>query len=403
MRPIQRLIPFEEAERMLEANLAPTDRIENVPLKGAAGRALAHDVVAPMDVPPFDRSAMDGYAVRARDTTGAAPVSPRALKRVGVVHAGEAPRKPVGPDECFQIATGAPIPKGADAVIMVERTRLEGGRVLLEAAVTAGENVTPRGRDLRQGTVALGRGLPLTPARLGAMAALGLARAAVYGRPKVTLISTGSEIRPPGEPLGPGQIYDSNSTSLAALLEAHGVRLAPLGLVHDDSGALRHALDQAQGSDLILVTGSSSAGEKDLLVPLLQRHGEILFHGVDVRPGKPLLLARHGKEPLLGLAGNPASCLLMAYVLVVPALRRFQHLEPRWEPTVQATLAQDVRSPAGKRHFLPVRLRDGRAESTYKESDTITSLADADGYVEIAEAVERLAAGSTVTVRLFST
>lgn len=401
MRPVQDLIPFEEAERALRAHLAPTDRFENVPLKDAAGRVLARDVIAPVDVPPFDRSAMDGYAARAADTARATPSAPRALKVVGVAHAGDAPGNPLRSGECVQIATGAPIPTGADAVVMVERTRLEGSRVLVAAPVAPGENVTPRGRDLRKDRVALRRDTPLTPSRLGALAALGLTHAPVYGRPRVALLSTGSELREPGDPLAPGQIYDSNSTSLAAALQGHGVQVTQGDLVPDDSDALRRALDAARGPDLILVTGSSSAGEKDYLVPLLERHGEIIFHGVHVRPGKPLLLARYGQTPLVGLAGNPASCLLMMYALVIPALRRFQHLEPRWEMTVPATMAHDVRSPAGKRHFLPVRLRNGAAESTYKESDTITSLADADGYVEIPDAVDRLPAGAPVQVRLF--
>jgi molybdenum cofactor synthesis domain-containing protein len=396
------LIPFDEARRILFQSVGVGARTETVPLASSLGRVVARDVRAAIDVPAFDRSAMDGYAVRASDVSRASQAAAVKLRLVGVVHAGSGFDGKVSRGECVQIATGAPIPKGADAVVMVERTRRVNADIFIEKPVRRGENVSPLGGDVAKGSVALPRGTTLTPARLGVLASLGITQIEVYVRPRVGLISTGSELREPGAALSPGAIYDSNSTSLAALLEAHGAIVEKSGIVLDEPGPLRHALEQFRGADLILVTGSSSAGEKDFLAETVQGLGAVLYHGVAVKPGKPLLLARVAEKPILGLAGNPASCLMMAYTLVVPALRRFQHLRLDHERRVRAKLAHAVSSPRGRRHFVPVRLTaDGGCESVYKESDATTSIANADGYIDVAEETENLEAGHPVIVRLF--
>lgn len=395
------LLPFDEAKRLVLEAMPPTTRIESAAIADALGRVAAEDVRAPIDVPGFDRSAMDGYAVRAADTSKAKAGAPARLRIVGAAHAGAPLSRSLGKGECAEIATGAPVPPGADAVVMVERTRRHGEEAWVEGAVAPGENVSSRGGDLRRGDVAVPVGSLFTPARLAVLAALGLERVNVFARPRVALVSTGSELREPGEELSAGLIYDSNSTSLSAVLAGHGARVEASGIVPDEPGRLRTALERLRDADLFVVTGSSSAGEKDYLEETVRGVGSVAFHGVAVKPGKPLLLGRAWGTPVLGLAGNPASCLLMAYVLVVPAVRQFQHLALDWERRVGARLAHDVAPTKDRKLFVPVRVREGTCESVFKESDATTSLAHADGYVEVVEGSPGLQRGATVEVRLF--
>jgi molybdopterin molybdotransferase len=403
MHPVpDKLLPFSEARRLLFESIGVSLRSETVPLAQAHARALATDIRAPIDVPAFDRSAMDGYAIRASDSKGIAAGQPRAFKLVGAAHAGAPFEGKLRGGDCVQIATGAPVPGGCDAVVMVERTKRVGDQVWLDAALKEGENVSVQGSDVKKGTVAVAHDSVLTPARLAVLASLGVTKVNVYHRPKVALLSTGSELREPGEELERGTIYDSNTTSLTNLLEAHGVIVEKSGILPDDPKVLRTALTRFRGFDLILVTGSSSAGEHDYLAETVRNLGSIQYHGVGVKPGKPLLLAKLWAKPLLGLAGNPASCVMMAYALVVPALRRFQHLPLDWERRVRAKLLHRVTSPPGKRHFLPVRVKpNGGCESVYKESDATTSIANADGYIEIPDETTHLDEGAIVIVHLF--
>lgn len=403
MHPLaERLLPFNDARRLLFESVGVTARSETVPLAQAHGRAVSSDIRAPIDVPAFDRAAMDGYALRATDSTGASSSQPRAFQIVGAAHAGAGFDGKVRSGECVQIATGAPVPGGCDAVVMVERTKRAAQQMWIERPLREAENVSLQGSDVQRGAVALAGDSVLTPARLAVLASVGVTDVNVYHRPRVALLSTGSELREPGESLGRGTIYDSNSTSLWILLQAHGATVEKSGILPDDPKILRNALTRFRGADLVLVTGSSSAGEHDYLAETVRNLGSIQYHGVAVKPGKPLLLAKLWAKPLLGLAGNPASCVMMAYALVVPALRRFQHLPLDWERRVRAKLLHPVKSPPGKRHFLPVRLRpNGGCESVYKESDATTSIANADGYIEIPDEADGLEEGTVVIVHLF--
>ena len=403
MHPLpDKLLPFAEARRLLFETVGVSQRTETVPLAEAHGRAIANVVKAPIDVPAFDRSAMDGYALRAADSRRASSSQPLSLELVGAAHAGSPFDAKVRDGQCVQIATGAPIPGGCDAVVMVEHTKRVGPQVWIDEPLEEGENISRQGSDVKRGDIALAHDSVLTPARLAVLASLGVTKVNVYMRPKVALLSTGSELREPGQSLGRGTIYDSNTTSLSNLLRAHGAIVETSGILPDDPKILRNALTRFRGYDLILVTGSSSAGEHDYLADTVRNIGSIQYHGVAVKPGKPLIQAKLWARPMLGLAGNPASCVMMAYALVVPALRRFQHLPLDWERRVRAKLSHDVKSPAGKRHFLPVRLKpNGTCESVYKESDATTSIANADGYIEIADETTMLEEGSVAIVHLF--
>jgi molybdenum cofactor synthesis domain-containing protein len=355
-------------------------------------------------VPPFDRAAMDGYAVAAADTAGAAAGAPRTLGLVGRVFTGEAPPRRLSPGECFEIATGAPLPPGADAVVMVEETdhgRDDARRVQVFAAVRPGQNVGRRGGDIETGQAVIGRGDVVTPSRIGAIAAAGVTDLEVYGRPSIALLSTGDELVEPGRPLGHGQIHEVNRFTLAAVIARHGGTPVLLPTARDAPEALARALETALVHDVVVCSGGTSVGERDLVLDIVRDRGEIVFHGIAVKPGKPTLFGRIGRTPILGLPGNPTSCLSNAYLLLVPFLRTLARL-PEWQPkTVDVPLARRVTSTADRHQFYTVRLVNGRAEPAFKSSGEITSMANADGYIEIAVGIESVEAETTVRVTLF--
>jgi molybdenum cofactor synthesis domain-containing protein len=401
MRPFTSTIPFADALARVLAAARPTTRTETVALADADGRVLAEDVTASLDVPAFDRAAMDGYAVRDADTRGATDETPVALTCVGVVAAGTVPARAIGPGECLEVATGAPLPPGATAVVMVEHTSRVDDVVQVRRAVSPGQHVGRRGADIASGDVVVRAGDVLTPARIGALAAVGQARARVAARPSVLICPTGDEVVAQGDPLRPGQVYDVNRYTLAALVGRHGgvaVSQAPAG---DTIDALTAVLDAGRAHDVMVFSGGSSVGRRDLLVDAVRARGEVIFHGVAVKPGKPTLFGRVGGVPVLGLSGYPTSCLSNAYALLVPLLRHTARLPP-WQPRVERVpLARAVRSVTDLHQIYPVAIVEGRAEPVFKSSGDITSLARADGFIEIPAGVGEIAAGTVVDVRRF--
>lgn len=390
MRPFGALLPKEEALAKLLAAAAPVARVETLPLARAAGRVAADDVRAPFDVPPFARSTMDGYAVRSADA------GERSL--VGDVFAGATALPTLGAGEAARIATGAPLPPGADAVARVEDTSERDGRVALRAAPRAGQFVESAGADLRRGDAVLRAGDVLTPARLGLLASIGTNEVRVRARPRVAVVSSGDELLRPGDAPHPLRIYDSNSTTLAALCEAQGAEVTRLPSLPDTLDALTHALaGAARGHDCIVVSGGASAGAKDLVVDALAKLGDVLFHGVRVKPGKPLLAARVGSCLVVGLPGNPTSALSNACLFLAPALRQMAGLPPAAPAAADAELAHEVVGEGERFLFLPVKLQDGRATPTFKGSGALTSIAASDGWIGVPEGA-RLPAGSRVTV-----
>ncbi|MGE0362694.1 MAG: gephyrin-like molybdotransferase Glp [Vicinamibacterales bacterium] len=402
MRPFAATIPLGEARSILDGAVRSIVRAESVGLSALTGRVLAEHVTADADVPPFARAMMDGYALRAADTTGASRETPRDLRVVGRVFTGEVFAGAVAAGQAVEIATGAPLPAGADAVVMVEETRPAGAdRVAITAAATAGHHVGRAGADIARGATVLHAGDVLAPSRVGVLAALGRTEARVLARPRVAIVSTGNEIVAPGRPLGPGQIYDINRHTLSAVIAGHGGVAEPLEVAGDTMDALDRALDAAVACDLVVFSGGSSVGDRDLVLDVLRRRGEVLFHGIATRPGKPTAFGRLGDVPVFGMPGNPTSCLTNAYVLLVPFLRRLAGLPPHRPHVVPAPLARRVTSGAGRHQFYTVRLVDGRAEPAFKASSDITSMAQADGYIEIAAEVTAIEAGTTVAVVLF--
>jgi molybdenum cofactor synthesis domain-containing protein len=380
----------------------PITRVDEIEISAAVGRVAAADLASTIFVPPFSRSAMDGYAVVAEDTRGASRQRPATLKIVDRVFTGSVPAASIGRGVCAEIATGAPLPEGADAVVMVEETaRVDHDHVAIGAEAAPMQNIGRKGADISPGDLVVRRGDLLNPSRLGAIAAIGRARVDVFARPRVAILSTGNEVIPPGTPLGPGQIYDVNRFTLAAVVEAHGGAAELRTPARDTLEDLERALDDCASADVIIFSGGSSVGDRDLLVDLVARRGQMIFHGIAVKPGKPTLFAMVDDRPFFGMPGNPTSCLSNAYILLVPFLRATARL-PLYAPrTVSATLGRRIVSQAGRHQFYTVRLAGTVAFPAFKGSGDITSLSQADGYIEIPASESVVDEGVGVTVTLF--
>jgi len=400
MKPFTELTDRENAVKLIMENIEPIDRVEEVPLDEAAGRVLAVDVVAGFDVPPFDRASMDGYAVKAEDTSGASRDSPVRLEIIGVQHTGELYEGEVGGGEALEIATGSPMPGGSDAVVMVEDTDLEGETVTVYKEVQAGRNMAPAGEDMKKGDHVLSRGAVLSPGMVGALAALGYAEVQVYEKPRVAIYSSGPEIVPQGTPLQPGQIYDINSYTLSAVIEANGGVPVKRGIMLDDADSIESAVMDAAGHDMGVFSGGSSVGSKDLFGEAMERLGTVYFHGVRVKPGKPTLFGEVNGTSIFGMPGYPTSCLNNSYVFLAPALRLMARLPPREARVLRLPLGHRMESRSDREQFITVKVEDGKAYRVYKQSGDITSMAHADGYIILPIDVSVVEEGETVEVTL---
>jgi len=402
MRPIRETISLEEALRLIEGAAAPLDRTERIDLGTSVGRVLATPVVADQDVPPFDRAAMDGYAVVAQTTFGTSRMSPQLLQCVETVHTGEIPSRTLEPGQCTQIATGAPMPAGADAVVMVEETeRHKGNQIAIFAPVYPRQHVGRQGADISRGTDLLRPGDVLTPSRVGSIAALGISKIEVRAQPSVAILSTGNEIVAPGQPLGPGQIYDINRFTLSAIIQEHGGVPVVFPTAADNLEELSDSVDTCLGHDILVFSGGSSVGERDLTIDVIRAKGEILFHGIAVKPGKPTVFGTIGTTPVFGMPGYPTSCLSNAYLLLVPVLRRLGHLPVHRFNTISVPTMKRFVSTTGRHQFYTVRIVDGFAVPAFKASGDITSMSQADGYIEIPAQTDIVEKGETVEVKLF--
>jgi molybdenum cofactor synthesis domain-containing protein len=293
------------------------------------------------------------------------------------------------------------MPAGANAVVMVEETEKAGDAVRVFSPVYPGQNVGRQGADIKTGQAVLAAGDFLTPSRVGAIAALGIDRVEVYARPRVAILSTGNEIVDPGRPLAPGQIYDINRYTLAAIIEEHGGVAVSHPTSADTIEDLTTALDACATEDVVLFSGGSSVGERDLILDVLAARGEIVFHGIAVKPGKPTLFGRIEGKPVLGMPGYPTSCLSNGYMLLVPLLRRLARLPDQHTRSVRVPAGQRIVSTTGRHQFYTVRLVDGVAMPAFKASGDITSMSHADCYIEIPAQTDIVEKGEIVDVKLF--
>jgi len=402
VKPLKSLISLEEAKRRVWENISPLENIEEVSILECLNRVLAEEVISSLDIPSYHRAAMDGYALRAEDTFKAGKFSPVSFECVDNVHAGEVPHSEVEPGKCIQIATGAMIPEGADAVMKVEYTERDGDQVQVFRPVYPSSDISKRGEDVKDGSTVFSPGAYLTPSKVGALAAIGRGSVSVYRRPRISIIPTGDEVAPVGGELRKGQVYDINSHTLQSIILENGCEPVIHPIAKDDRDSLRAAIGKAvRNSDMIVLSGGSSAGERDVLVDVIAEMGEVIFHGVQIKPGKPTIFGMLEGKPILGMPGYPTSCLTNAYIFLVDAVRKMARLPKREEKVVEAPLGKRYAAQLGRHMFLTVVIRDGEVFTVFKESGAITSMSYADGWIQIPPNVDLLDKGTIVSVHVF--
>ena len=397
------VLALDEARKIL-LNMAIKRGFSSEPtdFSSGLGRVLAKTVVSGEDLPRFDRSAVDGFAVVSRDTFGASAAQPALLTLAGEVKMGERARFSIESGDCALVWTGGELPQGADAMVMLEEAQaLSGGLVAVESAAAPGRHVVFRGDDVRAGDSVLEQGTRLGAREIGLLAALGVTRPEVAVQPRVCILSTGDELVAPDEIIEEGKIRDANASMLLASCAEAGATARHRGIVPDDEGKLLAAMQEACADcDLLLLTGSSSAGAKDAAARCLSELGEVAFHGLALKPGKPAFAGKIGETLVVGLPGHPAAAFLVFHALVRPLISQLagESFAPR---TVNATLLQAAPSNHGREELLPVRLEDGFAEPVALKSGLISPLTRASGYIRIPRDTEGLAKGTLQEVILF--
>ncbi len=380
---------------------------ETVRLDAALGRTLAVDNIAASDLPPFTNSAMDGYAVRAMDTAGASAEQPIMLAVIGLQAAGDAAPLRIQESEAAAIATGASLPAGADAVVRHEETDGGAVTVAIRGAVVLGANVRQQGETVRAGTTVLHAGTRLTPGQIALLVATGNARPSVVRRPCIAILSTGNELVPDGQRMGPGQIPDTNGPLLAALIAQFGGDPIPLGIARDTLDDLRRAFDAVpDDADCIITTGGVSGGVYDAMRAVIAERGALDFWRVRMRPGHPVAFGVIGKRPIFALPGNPVAAFVTFHILVRPAIARMLGQTLELPPTVPARLTQAIENRSAQQTYPRARLRvtplGWEADTAMDQAvGNILSLSEANGLVVIPEGVEHLSEGEIVQAILF--
>jgi len=401
---------FDEAKQAIDEKLklGVVGEEEKLLLE-AYGRILAENVVSALDIPPFNRSTVDGYAVKAEDTFGAEEGQPAKLAVLGMVSVGEQPKICIEKGEAAEIVTGAPVPEGADAIVMVEDTDKHDVELCIFRAVTRDENVMKRGSDIKKGETVLKVGRVLGASEIGVLAAVGLTRVKVFKVPVVAVLSTGAEVAEPGKKLPAGKIYDINAYSLSTAVSESGGKPVYLGVVADDKDKLDEALKRALTSaDMVLTSGGVSVGPKDYMPQVVNSLGEpgVFINGIAVKPGKPTTVALIGKKPVFSLPGHPTSALLLFHLLARPVLQLMSGRPTIEEKTVKALATKRMFSAKGRRTFVMIKMKLDKFDRQVVEpvetgaSGAITTLAKADGFVEIPAYQQFIDAGEEVVVTL---
>lgn len=408
----RQLLTFDEAKKTIERELPIKPLgIEEISLLKSWNRVLAENIIADMNIPPFNRSIVDGYAARAEDTFGADENSPVVLHVCGKVNIGELPKTIVKKEDVVEIATGAPMPKGADAVVMLEHTHRKGTSLTVTCAVAKGENLMKAGSDIKKGETLLKKGQLLGSREIGLLAALGKGQAKVYITPRISVLSTGPELIEPGSKLPPGKIYDINAYTLSAAVLESGGKPVYMGVYPDKAEELRRALMQAlASSDMVVTSGAVSVGPKDIMPKTLGSLGEpgIILSGVAIKPGKPFTVASAVGKAVFSLPGHPTSALLTFILFVRPLIQVMSGREAVKPPEVKAYASVRMFSAKGRRTFIMVKLKKNNSEELIADlmpsglSGAITTLERADGFVEIPENVQFIDAGDQVTVKLLT-
>lgn len=388
---------------------------EVIDFSKAKNRIVAKEIKADEDLPPFSRSTVDGFAVRAKDTAGASSSLPQYFEVIGEIKMGDKSEFKIASGEAVQIPTGGMLPSGADAVVMVEYSQpVDDSTVEISRPVAVGENVVLKGEDIACGETLLAKGHRIRPRDIGALAGLGITELEVFSQPEVAVISTGDELVNPNEKIKQGEIRDINSYSISSIIEELGAKPRIIGIVEDSLAKLKMAIKENLDADLILISGGSSVGVKDLTIKLLNDLGEpgVLLHGLSIKPGKPTIQAVVDHTPVMGIPGHPASAWTITRIMVIPLIRVLQG-EMDWEEAekmeckyqVQAELNRNISSDRGREEYIPVRLyedSDGslKAEPITGKSSLITTLVEGEGLLKIKRYVEGKKKGETVKIKL---
>lgn len=403
-----KLTPLEKAIKTLFSQIQ-LNPIEEVEIKDALNRILAEDIISEMNIPPFDRSAMDGYAVKAEDSFGASPKNPKKIRLVGTIEIGEFSSLKIEKSEGIKISTGAPLPEGSDAVIKIEDTEIENDLISLYTSLVPGKNIARKGEDIKKGTHVLNSGIDLKAEHIALLTSLGFQKIKVRIKPKVSIFSSGDELVEPGEPLKPGKIYNSNTSMIAALTNQYGGVVLKGETVEDDKDAIKKKLfEAAEDSQIIVFTGGTSVGTKDYLPEIINESGMVLTHGIAMRPGAPALIGHLNNTLIFCLPGTPVAAYVSFLRIVGPTLRKIlgcSIIDPRIE--IIAAINKDVPvSGLGYLHYLRVKVEKKNDNFVaipvkLKGSGVISSLTESDGIVEIPPHQEGLKKGEKVIVKLF--
>lgn len=397
----------EEVLALIETEFAPVAGMERVSLTAAMGRVLAEDIAATEYVPDFDRSTVDGFAVRARDTFGCTDSIPAILPLQGEVLMGEGAEFDLNPEECVAVPTGGAVPKGADSVVMVEYTEDYGdGTIGISKSAAPGQNMIFRGDDVFPGKVILKKGRVLSCQDIGALAAIGRVQVPVVKKITVGVISTGDELVPPEVTPGPGQVRDVNSPMLEAMLGTFGVQVINYGIVIDNEALLTEKVTKAAAEcDAVLLSGGSSVGVKDAACRIIESMGSLLLHGIAIKPGKPTIIGKAGVKPLVGLPGHPVAAYFVTKLFILPLLGRLMgRVQENYTTTARITESVSANHGRAQYHCCRLERRNGElyAYPIRGKSGLITTLAGADGYFCIDRDCEGLPQDAEIQVTISS-
>jgi molybdopterin molybdotransferase len=389
------------------SNIPIEKQVENVSLEDSLERVLAADVEATINLPPFNRVSMDGYAVIAEDTFPASEDDPVSLKLLEVVGAGDVPEKRLIKGYCTEVSTGAPVPEGAEAVVMIEFTDKQDENILIFESAAIGQNIAKEGSDIMAGELLLPKGTRITPDKIGVLSAIGMEKVVVFQKPRIAIISTGNEIISHDDVLTYGKIYDINSQTISSSVRSCGCIPVHTEIVKDDYNSLKDKINEFIDVDLIITSGGTSAGTGDVLRDVLDDLGEVLVHGVAVKPGKPTIIGKlkNGDKDkvLFGLPGYPVAALMVFHVFFAPFLRKMASISTSSnlkdnKNVLKVKISRRYRPARGRMHYVLVKMEDGNAIPILKDSGAITALAEADGFIEVPKNVEIIEKGSMVDV-----
>jgi molybdopterin molybdotransferase len=404
---------FEEATHLIEEKIIIRPKIEEISINNSLNRVLATDISSPIDVPDFNRSLRDGFALIAAETFGADEDTPISLELIDEVQAGEIPSKSIKLGQCSRIATGAPIPEGADAVVMVEFTEQKRNSIKIFKPAIPMQFITKKGTDIKKDQLILKKNIVLIPKNQGTLAAIGFQKVPVYVKPKVSILSTGNELLSPKEPLTYGKIYDINAITLYnSILESQGIPVE-MGIAADEIIAIESKFEEMiKLAEVIIVTGGTSKGKGDLLPEIVSNRNNIEFfiHGIRIQPGKPIIISsiksNNSSIPIFILPGNPTSCLITYNLFVDPIIRKFTYYPLKQTKMIKAKLKQRIYPSEGRTVFQPMKITDSKEGELIivpvkTGSESITTLANADGYIKIPEDIQYLEENEIVDFILF--